>query len=697
MADTALATAISHEIALIKYSRTLGKDASKYIDSIMKALKEELLATDKITTKKQKDELIKFINELFNSELGDWNEELEKDITRLIKEEAKFHQASLSALVGEKVARPTLESITKAAYSTEMVLSGQAYTVDERIKQYDVNSVDKVKRIVTAGWSDGATTYEMMQQINGKQNSSVSNQMKRGAYTLAKDLTSHVSSVAKTKVGMDNSDIIVGEKHISVLDSKTSPTCQRLGSVDGGGKEYYYAEDGYNFKRPPLHWNACVKGTMITTSNGLIPIEDVKVGDEVLTHTGSYKKVTAVMAKKHSGKVYELNSNGTSVTLTNEHPVLTTTRGWVRVGDISIKDKIIQNPEKFMSVKCFSSSRIEQASLIDAHNIVTKTVEELVSYDVFSFSAGMSSAINLNNPVANYKVTNVPANRNLEFKIDSRLGKNFGYQGFMKGRLGLELNSLGFSDSLCVLKNGCGIAGLHPLTVKFGEFFSSILVGCKPMRIPARSSDESFVINNRLLSALCFNSEFDSSLSYGVIAESIFPLDASKAFAESKVFLSNKFLNLFVADFNSHIEPSNNWRESSINSIVEYHRDDMVFNISVEDDETYVADGTLVHNCRSTHRYILAPEYEELEEPRTRPAVVGGKAKRVDSEESWMELAKKNPNLARESLGVERAKVLGAMSPEEFTKIAYNRLDQLITIDELVAKSKKAAKALGRD
>jgi len=355
MSDTALATAISHEIALIKYSRTLGKDASKYIDNIMKALKEELLATDKITTKKQKDELIRFINELFNSELGDWNEELEKDITRLIKEEAKFHQASLSALVGERVARPTLESITKAAYSTEMVLSGQAYTVDERIKQYDVNAVAKVKRIVTAGWSDGATTAEMVQQITGKQNSSVSNQMKRSAFSLAKDLTSHVSSVAKTKVGMDNKDIIVGERVVVTLDSKTSPICQRLGSLDGGGKRYYYAEDGYNFPRNPFHYN-----------------------------------------------------------------------------------------------------------------------------------------------------------------------------------------------------------------------------------------------------------------------------------------------------------------------------------------------------CRSTMTYILSDEYESLEEPRTRPSVVSGKAKRVDSDTDWMSLAKANPALAIESLGVDKAKILDSMSAEEFTKIAYDRLGNPITIDELVAKSKTAAKALGR-
>ena len=356
MSDTALATAISHEIALIKYSRTLGKDASKYIDNIMKALKEELLATDKITTKKQKDEFIKFINELFNSELGDWNEELEKDITRLIKEEAKFHQASLSALVGERVARPTLESITKAAFNTEMVLSGQAYTVDERIKQYDVNSVDKVKRIVTAGWSDGATTAEMVQQITGKQNSSVSNQMKRSAFSLAKDLTSHVSSVAKTKVGMDNKDIIVGERVVVTLDSKTSPICQRLGSLDGGGKRYYYAEDGYNFPRNPFH-----------------------------------------------------------------------------------------------------------------------------------------------------------------------------------------------------------------------------------------------------------------------------------------------------------------------------------------------------HNCRSTMAYILSDEYESLEEPRTRPSVVSGKAKRVDSDTDWMSLAKANPALARESLGVDKAKILDSMSAEEFTKIAYDRLGNPITIDELVKKSKTAAAALKKN
>lgn len=356
MAETLLATTLAHELTLIRFSRKLGKDAQSYIDEIMKVIRDELLSTDKITTKKRRDEIIALVNEIMGVDLQGWDDELEKELRALAKEEAKFHQATLANLVGQKVVRPTLDSIIKTAFNTEMVLNGQAYTIDERIKNYNANSADRIKRIITGGWRDGLTTYEMSQQIMGRQNSSVSNQMKRGAYTLAKDVTSHISSTAKTSVGMANQDVVVGERHVSTLDSRTSPICQRLGSLDGGGKRYIYAEVGYNFAKPPLHWG-----------------------------------------------------------------------------------------------------------------------------------------------------------------------------------------------------------------------------------------------------------------------------------------------------------------------------------------------------CRSTHAFILSEEFEELEAPRTRPAVVSGKAERVDSEKSWMQLAKENPSLARESLGEERAKVLDAMSADEFTKIAYDRLGAPITLDELVKKSKKAAKALGRE
>jgi intein/homing endonuclease len=54
-------------------------------------------------------------------------------------------------------------------------------------------------------------------------------------------------------------------------------------------------------------------GTLITTSEGLVPIEDVKVGDYVLTHRNRFRKVTARMMNTKTG-IYTLRTQGTIAT-----------------------------------------------------------------------------------------------------------------------------------------------------------------------------------------------------------------------------------------------------------------------------------------------------------------------------------------------------------------------------------------------
>src|SRR5690625_3320133 len=62
-------------------------------------------------------------------------------------------------------------------------------------------------------------------------------------------------------------------------------------------------------------------GTLITTSDGVKPIEDVKKGNRVLTHTNSFQEVVVPMVKRKKG-IYELKVQGSPVTLiTEEHPV----------------------------------------------------------------------------------------------------------------------------------------------------------------------------------------------------------------------------------------------------------------------------------------------------------------------------------------------------------------------------------------
>ena len=70
----------------------------------------------------------------------------------------------------------------------------------------------------------------------------------------------------------------------------------------------------------------CVKkGTMVKTAKGLIPIEDIKEGDKVLTHTGSVKKVLRTMdygtgEKEELVKISTIDGGSTSsITTTSKH------------------------------------------------------------------------------------------------------------------------------------------------------------------------------------------------------------------------------------------------------------------------------------------------------------------------------------------------------------------------------------------
>lgn len=62
-----------------------------------------------------------------------------------------------------------------------------------------------------------------------------------------------------------------------------------------------------------------VAGTLILTQSGYVPIEDVTIGDLVLTHNLRFKKVIQVM-KRESNETVCLSGVGGKITTTSEHP-----------------------------------------------------------------------------------------------------------------------------------------------------------------------------------------------------------------------------------------------------------------------------------------------------------------------------------------------------------------------------------------
>lgn len=60
------------------------------------------------------------------------------------------------------------------------------------------------------------------------------------------------------------------------------------------------------------HFDCCVEGTEILTSKGLVPIEDLNVGDKVITHTGYARNIIRKQKKRVNEIVYGIRVSGTS-------------------------------------------------------------------------------------------------------------------------------------------------------------------------------------------------------------------------------------------------------------------------------------------------------------------------------------------------------------------------------------------------
>jgi len=105
------------------------------------------------------------------------------------------------------------------------------------------------------------------------------------------------------------------------------------------GTKLYYAS---TCCFPPDSW--------VRTKDGVKNIGDIKIGDQVVTHTGETHTVTATGKRHHKGEVISVHAiGGLPITSTPEHPYLVKTdndKKWVAARDLKPQDKIVIIAEK---------------------------------------------------------------------------------------------------------------------------------------------------------------------------------------------------------------------------------------------------------------------------------------------------------------------------------------------------------------
>lgn len=116
-----------------------------------------------------------------------------------------------------------------------------------------------------------------------------------------------------------------------------------------------------------------LKGARVQTRIGEKPIELIQKGDEVMTHKGRYRKVYQTMKRLYSGKIYTMNYFGDSfhgLNITEEHPLLVVKREHFRDRNKTFEPEWM--PASAVKMKDYLAIPIPKATLSTSNVIRTE-------------------------------------------------------------------------------------------------------------------------------------------------------------------------------------------------------------------------------------------------------------------------------------------------------------------------------------
>lgn len=136
----------------------------------------------------------------------------------------------------------------------------------------------------------------------------------------------------------------------------------------------------------PKHPHCLLPDTLVQTKRGLIPIQEIVVGDLVLTHKNRYREVLQTHRNYYDGKTVNIMGNW----LTANHPVLTP-KGWVRADNLQNLTDVLTLPS--------SRNSYHAVAKFNANKFPSTTIQQnLLSSIIFAFNFRLMpiSPINFN-------------------------------------------------------------------------------------------------------------------------------------------------------------------------------------------------------------------------------------------------------------------------------------------------------------
>lgn len=612
-----------------------------------------------------------------------------------------------SAIPAAVQVRYSIASVSpNQVYSAAMSRPFQGRLLKDWASNIEAERMTKIRDAIRIGYVEGKTASEIVRGIRGTRAAGYADGLlqrpRRDLMAVVQTAIGHTASVARDHFIEANRDLIKAEVWRSTLDTKTSAPCRLRDGLKYDAQTHKPIGHKVQWLQGPgrLHWNAIPAGSIIRTKRGMVPVEDVRVGDLVLTHTGAFKPVIDKLSKLNKGGVIRAAymQSGRILRATDDHPVLVAGVGWRFMGALEVGDELFCDPEQPPEVAFVGGLVVPDAengpSLGDERSVALARTLKLVSAIVdLKGNAYVGPGeiedkaveMVLSNPAiieGKCALHHLLALAEMLGKLGcKRLGQllcRLSWQGDPAESLGLpgaESGSL-FSrhDLGHDLRAFGGVCGAHALGV--GGIHCAAVLGSAegPVLIAAGGDSASgFKVGANLLD---FGSDWISD-DLGIpgqrsVGESMLSLDGAKGQTLLDVLNQNELAVVgkrFGHDRILALELSNH--------------DSIVYDLGVEGDASYICNGIVVSNCRSTSTPVtkswreLGIPIDEIS-PSDR-ASMDGQVPAETTFASWLQ----RQSAARQDqvLGPERARLIregGLKLPD-----LYAPNGRYLTLDEL--------------
>jgi len=365
----------------------------------------------------------------------------------------------------------------------------------------------------------------------------------------------------------------------------------------------------------------CAPGTRVLTSHGWRVIERVQRGDLVMTHRGRWRPVTATMRRPYKGPLVKI----AVLQVTPEHPILTE-RGWVQAGALDGRDQIIllerieHHAGKSVGVltRCNADDRIAQGVQLG----ISDTVSLCASLTVVP-----TAAVNLHDQVdgREEEVGDITLDGMLEDELHTGRAQTLHHR-FLSGRWSAAISvrlARCILRAAAVLFHGIGLHALlaRPLTTglmrgvhRVGDPAPAIAPG--GLRLDAVAGQPTtgemgivgaattkLLRDIRQVGTLCHAAAQKVGESFAqVLRECSFGSSSSEfavALGRAGSGSAGSLHEVRIRPCVGATDGAFGFHEASIeesrNSCNRYCGP--VYNLSVQDDESYIAGGVVVHNC----------------------------------------------------------------------------------------------------